>query len=65
MTRALAPQRAATDLRFGDIPPDRPRLGAFEHPNLDRPGAQPHPALAARRIGRPGTQRRAAERNSA
>jgi len=34
-----------TDLRFGEVPPDRSRPGLLEHPNIDRPGARPHPAL--------------------
>jgi hypothetical protein len=55
VARALTPQSAA-GLRFGEVPPDRPRLGSLEHPNLERPGAQQHPALAARLIARSCTQ---------
>jgi hypothetical protein len=64
VAHALTPQ-SAVDRRFGEIPPDRPRLGSLEHPNLDRPGAQQHPALAARRVTRSQTQRRSRERSSA
>lgn len=50
-----APARArGTDLRFGEIPPDRPRLGSLEHPNHERPGARQHPALATERRPRRG-----------
>ena len=35
--------------RFTEPAPDRPRLGTFEHPNLDRPGAQPHPRSTQRK----------------
>jgi hypothetical protein len=62
VAHALTPQ-SAVDRRFGEIPPDRPRLGSLEHPNLDRPGAQQHPALAARRVTR--SQRGSRERSSA
>ena len=33
-----------SDPRDEVIPPDRPHTPRWEHPNLDRPGAQPHPA---------------------
>lgn len=35
--------------RYGDkqtdTSPERPRLGGDEHPNNERPGARPHPAM--------------------
>lgn len=48
--------------RFGDkqvdTSPERPRLGGDEHPNIERAGARPHPALAARADGPRGDGRR-------
>ena len=32
--------------RTTESAPDRPRIGVDEHPNLVRPGAQPHPRSA-------------------
>lgn len=40
--------------RFGDKQtdqsPERPRLGGDEHPNNERPGARPHPAMRTVRV---------------
>ena len=53
--------------RFGDKQvdnsPERPRLGGDEHPNLERAGARPHPAMA-RECGPRGSDSRHAERPS-
>ena len=38
--------------------PDRPRVGALEHPNIDRPGAQPHPSMGRRDAGRARARQR-------
>jgi hypothetical protein len=47
-------RRTTRDPHRGDAPPDRPRPGPLEHPNVERPGACPHPALRpARGGGRP------------
>ncbi|HSN32424.1 MAG TPA: hypothetical protein VLU41_07050, partial [Ideonella sp.] len=41
---AIPARQPAADPRFAEVPPDRDRPGWWEHPNIDRPGARPHPA---------------------
>jgi hypothetical protein len=66
VTKDLSAGRSTADARFGEVPPDRPRLGALEHPNLDRPGAQQHPSLAvARKASSAARPARASERRLA
>jgi hypothetical protein len=38
--------------RRNELAPDRPRLGAHEHPNLERPDAKPHPAMRPHELPR-------------